>query len=76
VETILNDFKEGRELSAPFWIHMHGRFIHIEYFALHNEKGEFLGTLEVSQDLTEKRALEGEQRLLSYSKNETSNEKP
>jgi DUF438 domain-containing protein len=27
-----------------------------------------LGTLEVSQDLTEKRALEGEQRILSYAK--------
>ncbi len=46
---------------------MNGRFIHIEYFALRDEKGEYLGTLEVSQDLTEKRRLEGEQRLLPYS---------
>jgi DUF438 domain-containing protein len=68
VEHILDDFKTGQESSAPFWIQMKGRFVHIEYFALHDEEGNFLGTLEVSQDLTEKRALEGEQRILSYKK--------
>jgi DUF438 domain-containing protein len=45
---------------------MKGQFIHIEYFALRNEGGEYLGTLEVTQNLTEKRNLEGEQRILSY----------
>ena len=48
---------------------MQGKFIHIEYFALRNEKGEYLGTLEVSQDLTSKRKLENEQRILNYGKN-------
>ncbi len=71
VEQILDDFSSGRESSAPFWIQMKDRFIHIEYFALHDDDGNFLGTLEVSQDLTSKRALEGEQRILSYQKNET-----
>ena len=52
--------------TAPFWIQMQGKFIHIEYFALRNEKGEYLGTLEVSQDLTAKRKLENEQRILNY----------
>lgn len=66
VEKILSDFREGKQESAPFWIQMKDRFIHIEYFALRSPDGEFLGTLEVSQDLTEKRKLEGEQRLLSY----------
>jgi len=66
VEKILNDFKTGVQNRAPFWIQMGDRFIHIEYFALADEKGEYLGTLEVSQDLTEKRKLSGEQRLLSY----------
>ena len=47
---------------------MGGQFIHIEYIALKDEEGNFLGTLEVSQNLTEKRKLEGDQRLLSYSK--------
>lgn len=66
VEQILNDFRSGRADSAPFWIQLHGRFVHIEYFAIRNEKNEYLGCLEVSQDLTEKRALEGEQRLVTY----------
>ena len=66
VEQILKDFKAGTQNHAPFWINLKGRFIHIEYFALRDEKGEYLGTLEVSQDLTGKRELEGEQRLLSY----------
>lgn len=68
VQKILDDFRSGRENRAPFWIHMGGKFVHIEYFALRNEKGEYLGTLEVTQDLTEKRQLSGDQRLLSYAK--------
>jgi DUF438 domain-containing protein len=68
VEQILSDFKAGKQNQAAFWINMGGRFIHIEYFALRDETGKYLGTLEVSQDLTEKRKLQGEQRLLSYSK--------
>lgn len=66
VEQILADFRSGKQSRAPFWINMKGQFIHIEYFALRDENGEYLGTLEVSQNLTEKRALEGEQRLLTY----------
>ena len=66
VDKILEDFKSGKQTRAPFWINMGGRFIHIEYFALHNDKGEYSGTLEVSQDLTELRKLEGDQRILSY----------
>jgi DUF438 domain-containing protein len=66
VDKILEDFKSGKQDRAPFWINMRGKFIHIEYFALRNEKGEYLGTLEVSQDLTDYRTLEGEQRILSY----------
>jgi len=66
VDKILEDFKSGKHDRAPFWIDMGGRFIHIEYFALRNDKGEYLGTLEVSQDLTGYRGLEGERRILSY----------
>ncbi|MEZ5105921.1 MAG: DUF438 domain-containing protein [Draconibacterium sp.] len=66
VDKILNDFKSGTQNRAPFWINMKGKMIHIEYFALRNEAGEYIGTLEVSQDLTGYRALEGEQRILSY----------
>lgn len=66
VNKILEDFKSGKETHAPFWIQMKGKFIKIEYFALHDDKGDYLGTLEVSQDLTKNRALEGERRILSY----------
>jgi uncharacterized protein len=68
VEQILDDFKSGKEKSAAFWINMKGRFIYIEYFALQSKDGEYLGTIEFTQDLTAARKLEGEQRLLSYSK--------
>ena len=66
VEKILEDFKSGKESHAPFWIQMKGKFILIEYYALRDDHGEYLGTLEVSQDLTNARSLEGEKRILSY----------
>ena len=66
VEKILEDFKSGKASHAPFWIQMKGKFIKIEYFALRDENGHYLGTLEVSQDLSENRSLEGERRILSY----------
>ncbi len=66
VERILKDFKAGKEHRAAFWIELKGRFVHIEYVALRDAAGRYLGTLEISQDLTDKRRLAGEQRLLSY----------
>lgn len=66
VDKIIDDFKTGKQSHAPFWINMGGKMIHIEYFALRNDKGEYLGTLEVSHDVTYYRELEGEQRILSY----------
>ncbi len=68
VDKIIDDFKSGRESSAPFWINMGGKMIHIEYFALRDEKGEYLGTLEVSHNVQVYRDLQGEQRILSYAK--------
>ncbi len=68
VDKIINDFKTGRESRAPFWINMGGKLIHIEYFALRNEQGDYLGTLEVSHNVQPYRDLTGEQRILSYSK--------
>ena len=70
VDQILDDFKSGRQDRAPFWINAKGKFIHIEYFAVRNENGDYLGTVEMSQDLTTLRSLKGEQRLLSYAKDE------
>jgi DUF438 domain-containing protein len=66
VDKIIDDFKSCRQTRAPFWINMGGKMIHIEYFALRNDKGEYLGTLEVSHNVSTYRELEGEQRILSY----------
>lgn len=66
VEKILQDFKSGKQTRVPFWINMGKMIIHIEYFALHNNKGDFLGTLEVSQDIKRFKETEGERRILSY----------
>jgi DUF438 domain-containing protein len=67
VERILGAFRAGTKDRAAFWIQLRGRFVHIEYVALRDAAGAYLGCLEVTQDLTEKRALTGEQRLLSWS---------
>jgi hypothetical protein len=63
VEKILDSFKEGKRDTADFWINLDGKFVYIRYFALRDEGGSYLGTLEVSQDLTEIKKLEGEKRL-------------
>lgn len=67
VEQILVDFKSGKENKAAFWIsNFRGRFIYIEYSAVRSKDGEYLGVVEVTQDITQLRKLEGDQRLLSY----------
>jgi len=67
VEQILKDFKEGRENYARFWRDSHKNcFISIEYFALRNNKGEYLGVLEIVQDITELKKLEGTRDELVY----------
>jgi uncharacterized protein len=69
VDHILDDFRSGRQNVAEFWINFHGRFVHIRYFAVRDASGGYLGTIEVTQDLTPLRALEGERRLLEYTTN-------
>jgi hypothetical protein len=66
VNQIVKDFKDGKQEQARFWINLGGRMIYIVYYAVRDEAGEYLGTLEVTQDITGVRALEGERRLLAY----------
>ncbi len=68
VEQILEDFKSGKENKALFWISgfQKSRFVLIEYYAVRGKEGEYLGVVEVTQDITKIRELEGDQRLLSY----------
>lgn len=69
VEQILEDFKSGKENQAKFWLsNFMGRFVYIEYTALRGKDNEYLGVIEVTQDITEFRKLQGDQRLLSYTK--------
>jgi PAS domain S-box-containing protein len=61
---ILADFKSGRRDSAEFWIDLRGMKVYIRYFAVRDARGKYLGTLEVSQDITGIEKIEGEKRLL------------
>jgi PAS domain S-box-containing protein len=64
VERILSSFKEGKKDFVEFWIRYMGKSIHIRYFAVRERSRQYLGTLEVTQDITNIRKLEGEKRLL------------
>lgn len=64
VEKILTSFKEGRRDSYEFWINFHERLVYIRYFAVRDNRGNYLGTLEVTQDITDIKKLEGERSLL------------
>jgi DUF438 domain-containing protein len=63
---ILEEFKAGRQDLAEFWINFKGRFIHIQYFAVRDKDRTYRGVIEVSQDVTHVRELEGEKRLLDW----------
>ncbi len=66
VNRILSSFKNGEKDVAEFWINMKDKKIHIRYFAVRDGSGKYLGTMEVTQDVTELRKLEGEKRLLDW----------
>lgn len=64
VEEILTAFKQGSKDTADFWINYKGKFIYIKFIAVRDKSGNYLGTLEVTQDAAYIRKLEGEKRLL------------
>lgn len=66
VNKILEGFKTGKNDIAEFWIQKEGRLIYIRYFAVRNKDGNYLGTLEVTQDVTDVKKIEGEKRLLDW----------
>ncbi len=63
VEKILRDFKSGKRDHADFWIKLGEKYVLIRYFAVRNEKGEYLGTLEVTQDIAPIQKITGEKRI-------------
>lgn len=68
VEQIVEAFRNGEKDKASFWIQMKGEFILIQYFAIRDEQLNYKGVVEVSQEITEIRNLQGEQRLLDWEK--------
>ncbi|HOA22163.1 MAG TPA: DUF438 domain-containing protein [Anaerolineaceae bacterium] len=64
VQHIVDDFRAGKRDVAEFWIQMGPKFVHIRYFALRDAQGAYKGVIEVTQDVSSIRALEGERRLL------------
>ncbi|MCX8095460.1 MAG: DUF438 domain-containing protein [Caldisericia bacterium] len=65
VNKIIEEFKKGTRDSAEFWITINGKLIYIRYFAVRKD-GEYLGTIEVTQDITNIKKIEGEKRLLDW----------
>ena len=66
VNTVLAELKSGKREFAEFWIDLRGRKIYIRYFAVRDKNGKYLGTMEVGQDITDIKKIEGEKRLLEY----------
>jgi hypothetical protein len=66
VNKIVESFKAGKKDVAEFWINLNNRLIHIRFFAVRDNNGKYLGTMEVVQDITGIKAIEGERRLLDW----------
>jgi len=70
VERILNEMKDGIRERARFWIDLaidsfeDKQKILIEYYALRDSGGKYLGCVEVSQNISEIQGLKGEKRLI------------
>lgn len=64
VNKIVEDFKAGKRGVAEFWINLNDRLVYIRYFPVRNRSGEYLGVLEVTQDITDIQKITGQKRLL------------
>ncbi len=66
VDDIVKNFKAKKKDVAEFWIQMNGKFIYIRYFPVYDENGVYKGVVEVSQEVSDIKKLEGERRLLDW----------
>jgi DUF438 domain-containing protein len=64
VNRILDAFRGGEKDVAEFWITVNDHLIHIRYFAVRDKHGIYFGTMEVTQDITDLKKIEGEKRFL------------
>lgn len=65
VEELLRDFKSGEKDCEDFWIKFRDKYVYIRYFAVRDENGDYIGTLEFTQNIDPIKAIEGEKRILS-----------
>ena len=72
VMEVIKKLESGESECEEFWINTKGSFVYIRYFAVRNRQGNYLGCLEVSQDITEIKKISGEKRLLDQTKVRTS----
>lgn len=64
VNQLLADLRSGEKDVAESWIDVKGRKVYIRYFAVRDHDGRYLGTMEVVQDITDIRKIEGENRIV------------
>jgi DUF438 domain-containing protein len=65
VEELLADFKAGRKDTEDFYIKFRDKYVYIRYFAVRDENGQYIGTLEFTQNIDPIQAIEGEKRIIS-----------
>lgn len=65
VNQLLADFKAGVKDAEDFWIPVKDKFVYIRYFAVRDEEGNYLGTLEFTQNIKPIQELTGQKRILS-----------
>lgn len=63
---IIDAFRKGERDEIDFWLELHGKFIYIYYVAVRDENGVFKGVLEMMQDVTRIRSLEGKRTLVTW----------
>lgn len=64
VQKIVAGFKAKTLDKAEFWINFKGDTILIRYFPVYDDAGEYLGVLEVTQEIGAIQKLTGQKRLL------------
>ncbi|MFE8694878.1 DUF438 domain-containing protein [Cytobacillus sp. FJAT-53684] len=65
VEELLADFKSGKKDDEDFYIKFRDKYVYIRYFAVRDQNGEYVGTLEFTQNIDPIQAINGEKRILS-----------
>jgi len=66
VEKILDAFKNSSRDYADFWIKMGDKFVYILYIPVRDKSGKYIGTIEIEQEISKLKKLEGEKRILDW----------